>query len=88
VPRLAPENPELTGLVRLKVDHLLQAFVYKGLLVFCKLVTFATFECRRFLAFETEKKAKLFLKEKIDLINDLRKAIMIISFRISSFVLM
>jgi hypothetical protein len=38
-----------------------------------ELVTFATFECRRLLAFKTEEKAKLFLKEKIDLINDLRQ---------------
>jgi hypothetical protein len=33
-----------------------------------ELVTFATFECRRLLAFKTEEKAQLFLKEKIDLI--------------------
>ena len=42
-----------------------------------ELVTFTTFECRRLLAFKTEEKARLFLKEKIDLINDLRKAMII-----------
>ena len=34
----------------------------------------AYYICSHFLAFETEEKAKLFLKEKIDLITDLSKA--------------
>jgi hypothetical protein len=42
-----------------------------------RLVTFTTFECRRLLAFKTEEKAKLFLSEKIDLVNDLQKAMII-----------
>jgi hypothetical protein len=35
-----------------------------------RLVIFTTFECRRLLAFKTDEKAQLFLKEKIDLINN------------------
>ena len=35
---------------------------------------YGTFDFRSFLAFETEEKAMLFLKEKIDLITDLSKA--------------
>ena len=35
---------------------------------------YGTFDYRSFLAFETEEKANLFLKEKIDLITDLSKA--------------
>jgi hypothetical protein len=50
MPKVAPENPELTGLVDGSYRH------------------------NSFLLFETEKKAELFLKEKIDLITDLSKA--------------
>jgi hypothetical protein len=35
---------------------------------------FLTRLVKSFLAFETEKKAELFLKEKIDLVTDLSKA--------------
>jgi hypothetical protein len=39
-----------------------------------KVKVVAYYICSHFLAFETEEKAKLFLKEKIDLITDLSKA--------------
>jgi hypothetical protein len=39
-----------------------------------KLKVYCTFEFHRFLVFETEEKARLFLKEKIDLITNLSKA--------------